>query len=103
MATAFRASRVLCAAKAPSHHGSFGQTVAGSYTNSLGLVGQVISGFNASVAEKGLKESVFELLRHKDVRYFLPQIEKVGEDEFGNQFFLDNGTAANPQMKTRQR
>ena len=39
----------------------------------------------------------------KDIRYMLPYVKKVGEDQFGNEYFEDNGTVENPQMKTRQR
>eukprot|EP00656_Telonema_subtile_P029489 TRINITY_DN32619_c0_g1_i1.p1 TRINITY_DN32619_c0_g1~~TRINITY_DN32619_c0_g1_i1.p1 ORF type:complete len:240 (+),score=48.57 TRINITY_DN32619_c0_g1_i1:135-854(+) len=100
---AIRVTRILSAVKPPSLHGSHGQQISGSYTASLNLVGQVIGGVKSQIAEHGLSETVFRFLRHKDVRYFLPHIEKVGEDEFGNQYFIDNGTATNPQMKTRQR
>ena len=94
---------MLSAVKPKALHGSFGEVTKGSYSSSWGLIPKWVAGFKAHVNKDGLTETVYKLLRHKDVRYFLPQIEKVGEDEFGNQFFIDNGDAENPQMKTRQR
>eukprot|EP00658_Telonema_sp_P-2_P001276 TRINITY_DN10480_c0_g1_i1.p1 TRINITY_DN10480_c0_g1~~TRINITY_DN10480_c0_g1_i1.p1 ORF type:complete len:259 (+),score=61.78 TRINITY_DN10480_c0_g1_i1:135-911(+) len=101
---ALRAStRMLAGVNPPALHGSFGQQAVGSYANATGLVGQAFSGFKAHVSEHGLKKTVMELLVHKDVRYYLPTRVQVGSDEFGNRYYEDNGTAENPNMKTRQR
>jgi NADH:ubiquinone oxidoreductase subunit len=53
--------------------------------------------------KNGYTELARRFFIDKDIRYMLSSVKKVGEDQFGNEYFEDNGTVDNPQMKTRQR
>ena len=98
---AFTATRSL-AAKAPAMHGSWGQTAVGGQHKTK-LVKDWFQGASAFAKEHGVVEMARRFFIDKDIRYMLPYVKKVGEDQFGNEYFEDNGTVENPQMKTRQR
>merc|ERR1711865_1194565 len=99
--SAFTATRSL-AAKAPAMHGSWGQTAVGGQHKTK-LVKDWFQGASAFAKEHGVVEMARRFFIDKDIRYMLPYVKKVGEDQFGNEYFEDNGTVENPQMKTRQR